>query len=145
MNDQARKYALSKGIEYEWIKIHPFDQEKIIAALADADAGLIDCEVYDKKIFSRINQRNHLLIRYGVGYDAVNLEDAKAYGIKVARTQGANATGVAEMALAMILALKRDILHAHIQNGQWNPGCIGHEVTGSTVGILGFGKTAERL
>ena len=145
LNDQARKYALSKGIEYEWIKIHPFDQEKIIAALADADAGLIDCEVYDKKIFSRINQRNHLLIRYGVGYDAVNLEDAKAYGIKVARTQGANATGVAEMALAMILALKRDILHAHIQNGQWNPGCIGHEVTGSTVGILGFGAVGRTL
>lgn len=145
LNDQAKAYAASKGIEYEWVKIHPFDKEKVIDALANADAGLIDCEVYDKEIFSRINERNHLLIRYGVGYDAVNLEDAKNCGIRIARTQGANATAVAEMALTMMMMLKRDMLHSHIQNGVWNPSYIGHELTGSTVGILGFGAVGKTL
>lgn len=145
LNDQAKAYAASKGIEYEWVKVHPFDKEKVIAALANADAGLIDCEVYDKEIFSRINERNHLLIRYGVGYDAVNLEDAKDCGIRIARTQGANATAVAEMALTMMMMLKRDMLHSHIMDGVWNPGCIGHEITGSTVGLLGFGAVGKTL
>lgn len=146
LNDQAKEYAASKGIEYEWVKINPFDTEKVIEALANADAGLIDCEVYDKEIFSRINERNHLLIRYGVGYDAVNLEDAKKYGIRIARTQGANASGVAEMALSMILALKRGLPTNNISHhSTWNPSYLGREISGSTVGILGFGAVGKTL
>lgn len=145
LNDRAKEYAASLGMEYEWIKIHPFDKEQIIEALASADAGIIDCEVYDKEIFSRINQRNKLLIRYGVGYDAVNLEDATACGIRVARTQGANAVAVAEMALTMILALKRHLVRDNINRGTWYPGSIGNEVTGSTIGILGFGAVGKTL
>lgn len=146
LNDEAKAYAASKGIEYEWVKINPFDAEKAIEALANADAGIIDCEIYDKAIFSRINERNHLLIRYGVGYDAVNLEDAKACGVRVARTQGANANGVAEMAMTMMLTFKRGL---HLNNishhGTWNPGYLGFELSGSTVGILGFGAVGKTL
>ncbi len=145
LNDQAKEYAASKGIEYEWVKINPFDREKVIAALADADAGIIDCEPYDKEIFSRINARNHLLIRYGVGFDAVNLEDAKACGVHVARTQGANANAVAEMALLLMLALKRELTRIDIVHGQWDPGRIGRELAGETVGILGFGAVGKTL
>ena len=145
LNEEAKKYAATKGIEYEWVKIHPFDKEKIIEALASGDAGLIDCEPYDKSIFSRINERNKLLIRYGVGYDAVNLADATECGVKIARTQGANAVGVAEMALTMILTLKRDLINANVNSDTWRPNCIGHEVTASTVGILGFGAVGKTL
>ncbi len=145
LNERAREYALSHGIEYEWIRIHPFRQDKIIEALSGADAGIIDCEPYDKAIFSRISQRNKLLIRYGVGYDAVNLEDATACGIKIAYTRGANASAVAEMALTMILALKRDLIGVNLGCGPWNPTSIAHEVGGSTVGILGFGAVGRRL
>lgn len=146
LNRLATDYAASKGIEYEWVKIHPFDYEQAIEALANADAGIIDCEIFDKKVFSRINERNRLLIRFGVGFDAVNLEDAKACGVRIARTQGANANGVAEMAMTMMLTFKRGL---HINNishhGSWNPGYLGCELSGSTVGILGFGAVGKTL
>lgn len=146
MNEKAREYAASKNIDYMWrpIPIPDFTIDRAVEALADADAGLIDCEVYDRRIFSRINNRNKLLIRFGVGYDAVNLQDATEYGIKIARTQGANAAGVAEMVVAMALALKRDLLHTHLGNAPWHAS-FGSELVGCTVGILGFGAVGQML
>ena len=117
--------------------MNPFTEEAAVEALKDADAGLIDVETYDKSIFSKIHERTKLLIRFGVGFDAVNLQDAAEYGIKVARTQGANATGVAEYALLLIMALRRKLLSGNrgVREGDWTKE-IGNETVGSTVGIL---------
>ena len=144
LNDRAKQYALSKGIDYEWIPMDPYTVEKCVAALKDADCGLIDVERYDKEIFSQICERNKLLIRFGVGFDAVNLSDAADYGIRIARTQGANATGVAEYALLLMMALHRKlVLGMHgVQSGNWAKE-IGNETIGATVGILGFGAVGK--
>lgn len=149
LNDKAKAYAAEKGIDFEWIPMEPYTVEACVAALKDADCGLIDVERYDREIFSRICEKNKLLIRFGVGYDAVNLADATEYGIKVARTQGANAPAVAEYALLLIMALRRKLMTGihGVQTGNWAKE-IGNETIGATVGILGFGavgKTFARL
>lgn len=144
LNDRAKQYAAAKGLEYEWVRLNPYDQERAIRALAAADAGIIDCEPYDGDVFSKICERNKLLIRYGVGFDAVNLADATRYGVKIARTQGANATAVAEMALTMMMTLKRKILAVNLGAAEW-ASSIGTELSGCTVGILGFGAVGRRL
>ena len=146
LNERARDYALQKNIEYVWEPLTPYTKEAAIAALREADAGIIDVEPYDRSIFSEINDRNRLLIRFGVGYDAVNLDDATACGVKIARTQGANAQGVAEYALLLMMALRRKLLagNAGIRRGCWDKE-IGHETAGATVGILGFGAVGQTL
>ena len=144
LNEKARIYAAEKGIDFEWKPMEPYTVEACIDALKDADCGLIDVEPYDAKIFSRICERNKLLIRFGVGFDAVNLEDAAKYGIRIARTQGANASAVAEYALLMILTLRRKLM-AGIQSvrcGSWEKE-VGNETIGATVGILGFGAVGK--
>lgn len=144
LNNKAKEYAEEKGIEYVWSPMNPFTEEAAVEALKDADAGLIDVETYDKSIFSKIHEKTKLLIRFGVGFDAVNLQDAAEYGIKVARTQGANATGVAEYALLLIMALRRKLLSGNrgVREGDWTKE-IGNETVGSTVGILGFGAVGK--
>lgn len=146
LNDRAAQYAAKKGLEYVWVPMDPFTPEKAVAALQDADAGIIDVEKYDKEIFSKIHDRNKLLIRFGVGFDAVNLADATKYGIKIARTQGANAGAVAEDALLMMMALRRKLNQGQIgvKTGNWVKE-IGHETIGATVGILGFGAVGKTL
>ena len=99
LNERAAAYAAERGFEYRWLPQKPFDKEAVIAALAESDVGLIDVEPYDASIFTRIVPSCKLLVRFGVGFDKVNLPDATASGIAVARTTAANATGVAEMAL----------------------------------------------
>ena len=144
LNARAKKYAESKGLEYAWFPMQPFTEEAAVEVLKNADAGIIDIEQYDERIFSQIHNRNKLLVRFGVGYDAVNLQDATKYGIRIARTQGANATGVAEYALLLIMALRRKLAEGIrcVKNGGWSK-VIGHETIGMTVGILGFGAVGR--
>ncbi len=144
LNEKAKAYAAEKGIDYEWIPMDPYTVEDCVAALKDADCGLIDVERYDKEIFSQICERNKLLIRFGVGFDAVNLADATEYGIRIARTQGANASGVAEYALLLIMTLRRKLMLGikGVQTGNWAKE-IGNETIGATVGILGFGAVGK--
>lgn len=146
LNARAEEYARECGFEYVWLPQKPYDKEAVIAALAESDVGLIDIEPYDASIFTRIVPRCKMLIRFGVGFDKVNLPDATSSGIAVARTTGANSTGVAEMALTQILAAKRQLMinRKVVESGVWVKN-VGHELIGATVGIVGFGAIGQIL
>lgn len=146
LNLQAENYARSKGFEYTWAPQIPYDKHDVIAHLKENDVGLIDVEPYDESIFSSIHNRCKLLIRFGVGYDKVDLAAASQYGICIARTSGANSSSVAEMALTHILALKRQIFinRKVIESGYWEKN-VGSQTIGSTVGIVGFGTIGQVL
>lgn len=146
LNERAAAYAAERGIAYEWLPQEKWTVESAVAALEGADAGIIDVETYDSRVFDRIKDRCKLLVRYGVGFDAVNLADATAAGITVARTAGANAESVAEMSLTMMLAAKRQLPHNRkvIESGVWERS-IGGELFGKKVGILGFGAIGKKL
>ena len=146
LNQKAADYAASLGMEYRWAPQLPFDQEDVIRELNRADAGIIDVEPYGEPIFSRIAEGARLLVRFGVGYDKVDLAAASRAGIAVARTTAANTTGVAEMALTLMLAAKRrlKLAQTRTQSGIWVKD-VGHELIGGTVGILGYGNIGRRL
>ena len=145
-NKRAAEYAATKGLEYVWTPMDPFTNEKAIAALKGADAGIIDVEPYDKTIFQEINDTIKILVRYGVGFDAVNLKDATEAGIAISRTTAANAEAVAEMALTMIMGAKRFMNHNRkiVNSGKWER-LIGSEMLGKTLGILGFGAIGSKV
>lgn len=146
LNAKAAAYAAERGFEYTWLPQKPFDKEAVIAALSESDVGLIDVEPYDASIFTRITPKCKLLVRFGVGFDKVNLPDATESGIAVARTTGANSTGVAEMALTQILAARRQLMinRKVVESGVWVKN-VGRELIGATVGIVGFGAIGQIL
>ncbi len=146
LNQRAEEYARSLKIEYRWAPQLPFSEESIIRELQNADAGIIDIEPYGESIFSQIKDTAKLLVRFGVGYDKVDLKAATKYGIAVARTTGANTTAVAEMALTLMLSCKRRInqYQARTKSGEWVKD-IGNEIIGGTVGIIGYGCIGRRL
>ncbi|MBQ6322419.1 MAG: phosphoglycerate dehydrogenase [Lachnospiraceae bacterium] len=146
LNERAKEYAASKGLEYVWIPMDPFTKESAIAALKGADAGIIDVETYDKEIFEQIKDSVKILVRYGVGFDAVNLQDATKAGIAISRTTAANSEAVAEMAFTMIMAAKRLMMknRACVNTGNWDR-FVGSEMLGKKLGILGFGAIGRKL
>ena len=146
LNDRAKEYAKSLNMEYRWVPQLPFSEENVIKELQNADAGIIDIEPYGESIFSQIKDSGKLLVRFGVGYDKVDLKSASKNGIAVARTTGANTTAVAEMALTLMLSCKRRIskYQARAKAGEWVKD-IGNEIIGSTVGIIGYGCIGQRL
>ncbi|MGH8380194.1 2-hydroxyacid dehydrogenase [Pseudomonas sp.] len=76
----------------------------------------------------------------GAGYEQVDLAAAAARGITVTNGAGANANAVADHAMALLLAVVRDIprADASTRRGAWNR-VISPSVSGKRLGILGLG------
>ena len=85
-----------------------------------------------------------VISRYGVGTNNIDLAAAQRLGITVCTTPGANARGVAELAMAHLLALARWVPfsdHA-LKADSWQRR-KGMEVLGKTLGLVGCGNVGR--
>lgn len=85
-----------------------------------------------------------------VGYDAIDVAAAKARGVAVTNTPEVLNDAVAEMTLALMLGLARQIPQsdAYVRAGRWaKEGAFPYtaELTGKTVGILGLGRIGKEI
>jgi D-3-phosphoglycerate dehydrogenase / 2-oxoglutarate reductase len=81
--------------------------------------------------------------RAGIGVDNVDVKAATAAGVAVMNTPFGNATTTAEHALALMLALAREIPAADVSTraGEWAKSrFMGVELAGKTLGIIGCGN-----
>lgn len=87
-----------------------------------------------------------IISRNGVGTDNLPLEVLAGRGIEVAVARGANATGVAELAIGLMFAALRHIpaTDAGIKAGHW-PRMKGREIAALTVGVIGCGAVGRRV
>lgn len=92
-----------------------------------------------------------VIAKHGMGIDHVDVEAATECGIIVARTPGANASAVAEHAMAMLLAVRKHLGEAHedMRNGVWDrEKYVEPELGGDILGLFGYGtvgrETADR-
>lgn len=82
--------------------------------------------------------------RNGTGIDNIDLEAAERLGIKILRAEGANARGVAELAIGLMFALTRAIPYSSstLKTGAWDRK-KGIELDGKTLGLIGCGKIGK--
>lgn len=102
----------------------------------------------DWKLLQQAAGRLRLVVRGGVGIDNIDLEAASKAGIAVANTPGANTIATAELTMALMLALARNLMPAHnsITRGEWErKRFTGIELSGKTLGILGFGRIGREV
>jgi len=84
-----------------------------------------------------------IIAKNGAGVDSVDLDAAARRGITVAVAAGANADAVAEHAVALMLALVRDLagLDRKLRRGGWEgTAYLGRDFRGSVVGLVGYGS-----
>ncbi|MPV48537.1 dehydrogenase [Pseudactinotalea sp. HY160] len=112
-------------------------------------AVLFAAPAVDTSTFDGVQDPPLLLARFGVGYDAVDLDAATAAGVAVTITPDGARRPVATAALALILGglLNLGIKHELVRRDRWGERAqwMGRGLTGSTVGIIGFGNTATDL
>ncbi|MDT0144519.1 NAD(P)-dependent oxidoreductase [Microbacterium sp. PRC9] len=87
-----------------------------------------------------------VIARNGTGADSIDLEAATGLGIRVITAPGANAQGVAELALALALASVRDIVAADrtMKAGGWTR-TSARELSELRVGVAGYGAIGRRV
>ena len=86
-----------------------------------------------------------IISRNGTGVDNVDLAAAQARGIAVLRAEGANARGVAELAIGHLFALARGVVpsDAALKRGGWERQAQGVELEGKTLGLAGCGRVGR--
>lgn len=140
MHDDGLRRSLEEQVGEVRYAPGPLSAEELAAAVADADGLLAGLDEITESVFARA-PRLRVVARYGVGVDRVDLEAAARRGITVTVTPGANANGVAELTVALVLALARPIVEGRdaARAGEW-PAVKGVEVSGRTIGLLGLGR-----
>lgn len=123
----------------------PLSSAEVAALLPGIDGYIAGLDVIDSAALQAAD-RLKVIARYGVGFDNVDLQAAREKGIVVTNTPGANAVSVAELALAMMLALARQLPEAvqAVRQGNW-PRLSGVSLENKTVAILGLGAIGKQL
>ena len=87
---------------------------------------------------------------YGVGYDGIDLEACRERGVQVTNTPDVLTGDVADIGVAMMLALSRQIIPAEgwLRSGDWSekgPFRLARRVHGRRAGILGLGRIGRAV
>jgi len=115
--------------------------------IARYDAVIMRVAPIDEAVIDRA-ERLQVISKHGAGLDSVDLGAASERGIVVCNTPGANARSVAEHAVTLLRALRRNVRTAdrHVRDGSWDRSTFsGHELTGDTLGLFGFGAIAREV
>ena len=89
-----------------------------------------------------------LIIRGGVGLDNIDVEYARSKGIRVYNTASASAIAVAEMAMALMVAVPTRLIEAHtsMKEGRWAKKELKRtELHGKTLGLVGAGNIGTEV
>jgi len=120
----------------------------VIAQCGDAVALLNQYAPITRDVFAALPNLK-MIVRYGVGYDSVDVAAATEHGVMVVNVPDYGVQEVADHTLALLLALVRKIpaIVNDVEAGRWNDNTF-HPIMGlaaKQVGLLGFGNIAKEV
>ncbi|CAN5885517.1 D-glycerate dehydrogenase [soil metagenome] len=96
-------------------------------------------------------RRTRIIANFGVGYNNIDVEAAKAHGIAVTNTPGVLTECTADLAMTLLLSVARRAGEGerHLREGSWTGWrpihMMGTKVTGKTLGIVGLGRIGQAV
>jgi glyoxylate reductase len=142
------------GAEHEvevWPERTPPGREELLARIEELEGLLslltdpVDAELIAAAPVLRA------ISNYAVGTDNVDLEAASAHGIPVGNTPDVLTESTADLAVALMLGASRRLVEgdAYVRRGEWRTWepelLLGHDLHGSTVGIVGLGRIGRAV
>lgn len=131
---------------------HAFSTEEIKDALRSADAVLPTVtDPIAGDVLSVEPLRAKILGNFGVGFNHIDIETAKARGITVTNTPDVLTDCTADIAMLLLLMVARrgGEGERHVRKGEWTgwrpTQLLGSKVTGKTLGLIGMGRIARAM
>lgn len=127
--------------------------DELRAALRDYDAVLPTLgDRFQPDVFADVPApRAKILANFGVGYNHIDVDAAKAAGVMVTNTPGAVTDATADIALSLILMTARRLGEGErvLRAGRWEGWgpvqMLGTHVTGKRLGIIGLGRIGKAI
>ena len=144
--EEPLKLLQESGVSYSLnpLKRRPH-QKEIIEMAKDCEGIVAGVEPYDANVLDQL-PKLQCLSRCGVGIDNIDLEKAKAKKIAILNTPDAVVQPVAELTLAMIFDLLRNLTFQTLKfkEKKWDKQ-TGSLLSGKKIGILGLGRIGRRV
>jgi len=130
----------------------PLGAEGLVEAMRSADAVLTT--VTDKvtaEVLSAEPRRARIVANFGVGFNNIDVEAAKARGVAVSNTPDVLTDATADLAITLLLMVARRTGEGerHLRGGHWTGWRPTHmmatHVTGKTLGLVGMGRIARAV
>jgi D-3-phosphoglycerate dehydrogenase len=122
--------------------------EELRKALAECDGAICRSGVKITAEALEGNRRLKAIARAGVGVDNIDVEAATRQGIVVMNTPSGNTLSTAEQAIALMLALSRNLYPAYqsLCEGRWDrKSYTGTQLAGKTLGVVGLGRIGHAV
>ena len=124
-------------------------EDAVIAKTADADALMVSFAPITARVMDALPKLRGIL-RYGVGFDNVDIPAATQRGVWVANVPDYCIPEVADHALAMLLTLARKLpaLDASLRRGEWAAVKTAkpiYRLEGRTLGLVGMGRIGREV
>lgn len=131
---------------------HPFSAAEFKQALQNFDAVCPSvCDSLPAEVLNVDNKRCQILANFGVGYNHIDIEAARQQGLIVSNTPGVLTESTADIAMTLLLMSARRGAEGDrlVRAKQWTGWCPTHmmssDVTGATLGLIGFGRIAQAM
>jgi glyoxylate reductase len=130
----------------------PMPHKLLKEKIKDVD-GLVcfPYDVIDKEILD-VAKNLKVISTYSVGYDHIDLAEAKLRGIKIGYTPEVLTNATADLAIALMLDLMRRVTEGDrlIRAGKWDVifgayDYVGMDLEGKTLGIFGMGRIGQAV
>ena len=138
--------------EFEVRHVDGADRAALLPALAGVDAVIVRSSTQIDAEALANAPKLRVVARAGVGLDNVDVEAATKAGVMVVNAPSSNIVSAAEHAVALLLALARNVPQAmaSLKSGEWKRSAFtGIELQDKVAGILGLGRigalVAQRL
>lgn len=123
-------------------------QEELVAIIGDYEGLMVRSQTKVTAEIIEAGKKLQVIARAGVGIDNVDVEVATRCGIVVVNAPTGNTVSAAEHAIALMLALARNIPQANavLKTGEWRRSdFMGTELRGKTLGIIGLGNVGSEV
>ena len=130
-------------------ELEAVDTPEAYDATTDAEIMILRIFKAPAEVIER-NKNLKMILRWGAGYDSVDIQAAGERGILVTNTPGANAGAVAELAVMLMLAVGRKLLchHESLRQGEWSKNTFlnsSYSLNNKIVGIIGAGNIGRQV
>lgn len=124
---------------------HTLTRDELIEKLDGAYAFVAAAETVNDDVLDNAPELK-IVSRMGVGYDKIDIDALDRHGVALTITPGANASPVAEYAVALMMAAARNVCHVNdvTRKGKWET-CFGTSIEGKTLGIIGLGNIGKHV
>jgi len=127
-------------------------REELLEGVKGVEAILsVLTEKIDGEVMEAAGKQLKVIANYAVGYNNIDVAEAKKRGIMVTNTPGVLTDAVAEHAVALLFAVAERIVEAdrYTRAGKfkaWGPKLLlGADIKGRTLGIIGLGRIGSAV